>query len=115
MGLPKAEQAARALPQLRFAIGWNVKRKGVAGTRIPQRPVLVIEHAVDHGDEGIIRQTLVHEIAIEPLQNFVRRDDAIFLADDFFWSYSALEEYGQEAGRNAVTHGVGDIEAQMIL
>ena len=48
-------------------------------------------------------------------QHLVGGHQAVLLAEHFLGPHPLLDEDGQQAGRDAVAHGVGDVEADVVL
>ncbi len=80
-----------------------------------QHAVLVVEQAIDHRDERTLRQALVDQVLVQPAEHLVGRHQAVLMAEDLFRPHSLFDEDRQEAGGDAVAHGVGDVEADMVL
>jgi hypothetical protein len=65
--------------------------------------------------KGAFRKLLVEQLAVEAVEHFARRDQAVLLAKDLLGPDAFLDKDGQQTGRDAVAHGVGHVKAQVGL
>ena len=80
-----------------------------------ERAVVVVEQGVDHCDEGVFRQLLLDEVAVEPLEHLVGRHQPVLTAEHLLRLHPLLDEDRQQARRHPVPHRVGDVEADVLL
>src|SRR5262249_43734208 len=109
------EQAARHLPEARLTVARHVQRVRMTGPRELHGALLVVIEDIGDSNKRTFRDRLVHQVLVEAVEHFARREQAVLLTENVLGLDPFFYEDRQKAGRDAVTHRVGDVETDVLF
>jgi hypothetical protein len=74
-----------------------------------------VQDPVDRGGEAGLSPLSLQQVVIESCHRLGRGDDAVIVATDLLRGKAAADHHGQQRRRNAVAHGIGHEESQVVL
>ena len=74
-----------------------------------------IEESVAAGDELEAAEVLLDHVVVEAFEGGSGFDEGVGVAFDAFGDKGSFDEHGEQGGGHAVSHGVGDVEADVFF
>lgn len=110
-----AEEGAFRFEQSHLAAGLEEDGGRVAGPCEGEFSAIAVERAVARGHELGADSLAGEEVAVEAVEDFVGRGDAVVVAANLAGLEGLLDEHGEEGGGHTVADGVGDVETEMVF